>query len=72
MNALDLIARWRLDELTAPTLPDELDAVARLRFAQAARLPPAERDHLIRLLNAPEPPIEAGGQDRRKGPPRWH
>jgi hypothetical protein len=70
MTALGLLSRWCLDEVLAPTQPDDSRAVASLRFAQAARLPVAERDRLSRLLwQAPHNHIADAG--RQKGTRQW-
>jgi hypothetical protein len=66
-GVMALLARWVLDEATAPTRRDEADAVARLRFAQATRLPPHERGALLKLLQEPA----HGGRDRQEGPIPW-
>ena len=72
-TALGLIARWIVDAMTSPTLPDERQAVGRLRFESAARLPPDERDELLRLLDPDSvTPPDSAGPVRQEGLSRWH
>lgn len=63
-----LIARWVIDEAMAPTRGDESHAVASLRLTQVVRLPPDEREALMKLLL--QEPAD-GGDDRRKGQRSW-
>jgi hypothetical protein len=71
VTALGLLALWVLDGVTAPTRgPEELRAVAFLRFLQARRLSDLEHDKLMRILSTPHPYSADAG--RQKGTPRWH
>jgi len=74
MNAVYLLARWVLDGLASETLPSERQAVGRLRLGMAARLPPAERDELLRLLDGDDPttPDSADRWPAGKESPPWH
>lgn len=69
MTAVGLLALWVVAATVSPPRPDELDAVARLHFEQAARLPERERLELFRILDSK--PKSSGGQDRQEGPDQW-